>query len=478
MQLLKKHFLLSPLAGQEMLYWKAKRKIEQVDYIKRTVRERYGIKTENELHNQLFYGDNFDVLRHLIEDYRGKVKLIYIDPPFESQALYQKKIKLKGPRKSQEVLYETQYNDCWTDEGYLQFMYERLILLREILAEDGSIYVHCDWHKVHHLRLMMDEIFGAEQFRNEIIWKRGTVKGAKARGKQFARNHDSILYYSKGEKFTFNRQHIPFDAGYLKRFKKDDGDGMGPYRDDQAIGTRSAKAIEEMKRTGRVFELNGKLRIKTYLKDLPGVVIDDNWTDIADVNVMSKARTLYPTQKPEALLERIIKTSSNEGDLILDCFMGSGTACTVAAQFGRQFIGSDMNLGAVQTTISRLTPDAVAFEISTVAQEWDKQAGHITIDVNEAGTHLVIERFLPPELTEKLQAAEITVEDWRELVDCVKIDWNYDGTVFKPTVVDCSVRGDFVMGSYRMPKDCQGATICLQVTDLLSHLHEMRIELN
>ena len=266
MQQLTKSINLHPLEGTEMLIWNGKKKLEHIETLDAKLCEIYKDSSESVLFHQLFYGDNLDVLRHLLGDYRAKIQLIYIDPPFESQSFYQKKILLKGEanKTSTPIMQEVQYDDFWTSEVYLQFMYERLVLLRELLAENGSIYVHCDWHKVHHLRILMDEIFGAENFRNEIIWKRGTVKGAKAKGKQFARNHDSILYYSKSEKFTFNRQYLPFEKDYLKRFNKDDGDGLGPYRDDQAIGTRSQKSITQMRASGKVFEVNGKLRIKTF----------------------------------------------------------------------------------------------------------------------------------------------------------------------------------------------------------------------
>src|SRR3989344_2603708 len=198
-------------------------------------------------------------------------------------------------------------------------IYERLKLMHDLLSEDGSIYVHTDWRVDSYMRLVLDEIFGANNFRNEIIWKRGTVKGAKAKGNQMARNHDSVLYYTKSDLPIYNRQYLPFTEDYKTRFSKDDNDGKGPYRDDQPIGTRSDSSIEEMKKIGKVFtDKNGKLRIKTYLSELEGIVLDDNWIDVSEVNVMSLERAFYPTQKPEALLGRILNISSRGGDLVAD----------------------------------------------------------------------------------------------------------------------------------------------------------------
>lgn len=474
MQQLHKRFQLHPCVGDEMLFWKDKKKVTEVDYVQATVCEMYGEKSQQI--NQLIHGNNLDALCHLMQDYQGKVQLIYIDPPFESQTSYRKKIILNQKEQTKSFIYETQYCDYWTKDDYLQFMYERLLILKELLAETGSIYVHCDWRKVHYLRMMMDEIFGVDQYRNEIVWKRGSVKGAKAKGQQFARNHDTILFYSKSDKYTFNRQYIPFDKEYIKRFNKDDGDGRGPYRDDQAIGTRSKKAIEQLIADNRIFEHNGKLKIKTYLNELKGIVMDDNWCDIAEVNVMSKARTFYPTQKPEALLERIIKTSSNEGDLILDCFMGSGTTIAVANKLSRGFIGCDDSRGALQTTISRLAVQQTSFTVKTVAEKVEKQVGNIQVSIDLIQQQLQIMDFNPTELIEKLQAQKIVTNDWRALVESIKIDWYYNQKVFHPTVVEYSTL-NVLNTSFAIPNDA-GKIFCIQITDLLSMRYEVLVYVN
>lgn len=203
--------------------------------------------------------------------------------------------------------------------------------------------IHIDWHIGAYVKVVLDEIFGKENFRNEIIWKRGTVKGAKAVGNQFARNHDMILYYSKGNDYVYHTQYLPYSEEYIKqRYTKDDNDGRGPYT-DQAIGTRSEESLIEMEKDNRIFITStGKRRVKYYLSEAKGIAMDDSWNDISEVNSMAKENVGYATQKPEALLERIIKASSNEGDLVCDFFGGSGTTAAVAEKLGRRWITCDI----------------------------------------------------------------------------------------------------------------------------------------
>ncbi len=316
--------------------------------------------------NKLIWGDNKlilsslknGVLREEIEK-AGGLKLIYIDPPFDVGANFSMKVEIGDDEltKKPNVLEELAYRDTWGKgaDSFIAMIYERLSLMKDLLADDGSIYVHCDWRVNSYMRLVMDEIFGKENYRNEIIWKRSTVKGGKTNSNQMARNHDSLLYYSKSPDVIFNRQFLPFSEEYKKRFSKNDNDGKGPYRDDQPIGTRSDKSINEMKTQGKIFiDSSGKLRIKSYLKDYEGVVLDDNWIDISEVNVMSKERVYYPTQKPEKFLERILQMSTNEDDLVADFFCGSGTTLVVAEKLGRKWIGSDLGKFSIHTTRKRM----------------------------------------------------------------------------------------------------------------------------
>jgi len=352
--------------------------------------------------NKLIWGDNKLILSSLKNgpireeiEKAGGIKLIYIDPPFDVGADFSMDIEIGDDTftKKPNVLEELAYRDTWGKgaDSFIAMIYERLVLMRDLLAEDGSIYVHCDWRVTGYIRLVLDEIFGITNFKNEIIWKRGTIKGAKAKGNQLARNHDSIIYYCKSSKIIYNRQYLPFSEEYKLRFSKNDNDGKGFYRDDQPIGTRSNDSINEMKKSGKIFvDSNGNLKIKTYLNELEGVVLDDNWNDISEVNVMSNERANYPTQKPEALLERIIKASSNENDIVADFFCGSGTTLAVAEKLGRKWIGSDLGKFAIHTTRKRMIgvqrqlkddgKDFRAFEVLNLGKY--ERAHYIGVNVN------------------------------------------------------------------------------------------------
>ena len=288
---------------------------------------------EKNWHNLIFHGDNKECLSNLLtHGFRGKVDLIYIDPPFDSGADYVRKVELRGIKTKldgeEQSLYEqVQYNDIWKNDSYLQFMYERLILLRELLSDQGSIYLHCDWHKSHHLRFLLDEVFGEESFCREIVWYFDNVSGFKSIADNFIRDHETIIWYKKNSDIIFNKVYGEYPEGYENKFCNLDGSGR-----------------KYMKRGGR----------KQYLDELKGKPLGDVWK-IPFINNMADERDGgYPTQKPEALLERIIKASSNEGSIVLDCFMGSGTTQAVAQKLGRKWIGIDCNKGSIQTAIKRL----------------------------------------------------------------------------------------------------------------------------
>lgn len=275
-------------------------------------------KLEKNWNNLLFHGDNKEVLIQLLnKGFRGKIDLIYIDPPFDSKADYIREVELRGPEKTDKLegeghnkIEQKQYFDIWKNDDYLQFMYERLILLKELLSDKGSIYLHCDCHKNHHLRCLLDEVFGEENFVNEIIW----YYDFGGRSKKFwAAKHDCIFFYSKTDNWIFNI---------------DDMEKL-PYK-------------------GQLHKYRGDVEAKAQ-----GKLPTDTW-DIPIINKMANELTDYPTQKPEALLERIIKASSNEDSIVFDCFCGSGTTQAVAQKLGRRWIGSDINKGAIQTTSWRL----------------------------------------------------------------------------------------------------------------------------
>lgn len=339
--------------------------------------------------NRLVYGDNLLTMQALLAgdpqtglpSLRGKVDLIYIDPPFDSKADYRTPITLPNASFSQRptVIEQFAYADTW-EKGtisYLKMIYPRLMLMKEMLSEKGSIYVHIDWHIGAYVKVVLDEIFGKENFRNEIIWKRGTVKGAKAVGNQFARNHDMILYYSKGNDYVYHTQYLPYSEEYIKqRYTKDDNDGRGPYT-DQAIGTRSEESLVEMAKDNRIFITStGKRRVKYYLSEAKGIAMDDSWNDISEVNSMAKENVGYATQKPEALLERIIKSSSNEGDLVCDFFGGSGTTAAVAEKLGRRWITGDVGKPAALVMRKRFIDQEVNPFLYQSIGDYQKEAFH------------------------------------------------------------------------------------------------------
>ncbi len=314
--------------------------------------------------NKLIWGDNklilaslkSGALRRQIED-AGGLKLIYIDPPFDVGADFSMDIEIGGEtfHKEPNLLEQIAYRDTWGRgaDSFISMIYERLILMRDLLAEDGSIYVHIGSQVGSMLKLAMDEIFGRDHFQNNIRWKRMSVSGFKGKLK-LPFNHETIYLYTRSERFTFNPQFQEYTEEYKSRFRYKDEDGR-LCRADQNLGTATSPAkIEQMREDGLIHEgENGKLYRKQYLDELPGVLLDDVWTDVPWVTAGNE-RIAYPTQKPEALLERIIKVSSNEGDLVADFFCGSGTTAAVAEKLGRKWISTDLGKFAIHTTRKRL----------------------------------------------------------------------------------------------------------------------------
>ncbi len=353
-----------PIRGYPVLQWRGKRPFRSTHYYPAELKETHGESTvhkdsagkERDWFNRIYWGDNLQVMSHLLREFRSQINLVYIDPPFDSKAEYKRTISLRGKSIQNEhsAFEEKQYTDIWSNDEYLQFMYERLTLLRELLAEAGSIVLHCDWHKAHLLRCLLDEIFGPENFVNEIVWKSQSPSGMKALARQFSYGHETLLWYAKSQERTYNRQYTPYSEGYInERFTK--SDERGRYKDAE-LQDPSAETLDRLKKEGRIVVTSGgKMRIKQYLSELPGVLVDSVWTGIYPVNSQATERTNYPTQKPETLLERVLLACSNQGDLVFDAFMGSGTTQAVAMKLGRRFIGADINNGAIQTATRRLT---------------------------------------------------------------------------------------------------------------------------
>ncbi|WP_300985048.1 site-specific DNA-methyltransferase, partial [Methanospirillum sp.] len=314
--------------------------------------------------NKLIWGDNKLILSSLKNgplreeiEKQGGIKLIYIDPPFDVGADFSMSIEIGDESfiKQPGILEEIAYRDTWGRgaDSFISMIYERLVLMRDLLADDGSIYVHCDWRVQGYIRLILDEVFNKERFQNEIIWKRQSPSSSKARAKKFSADHDTIYFYSKSPNYQFNRIFTEYPEEEIKkRFKQKDE--KGHYKDAE-LASYSEETLNRLKKENRlIITSGGKYRYKIYLDEIEGVLVDTLWTDIPPVNSQAKQDTGYATQKPEALLERIIKASSNEGDLVADFFCGSGTTLAVAEKLGRKWIGSDLGKFAIHTTRKRM----------------------------------------------------------------------------------------------------------------------------
>ncbi|PLY11751.1 MAG: site-specific DNA-methyltransferase [Sedimenticola sp.] len=315
--------------------------------------------------NKLIWGDNKLILSSLKNgplreeiEKQGGLKLIYIDPPFDVGADFSMDIEIGGDTftKKPNILEEIAYRDTWGKgaDSFIAMIYERLVLMRDLLAEDGSIYVHCDWRMNSAIRLILDEVFSGGNCKNEIRWKRQPPRGAKAVSKQYARSSDSILYYSKSQPGIWNRQYKEYSEKYINaKFTNKDADGR-IYRID-AIGDYSEKSIAAFRKRGLIYDYpSGKIGLIRYLDEAKGEAVSDIWIDISEVNSQAIEATKYATQKPEALLERIIRASSNEGDLVADFFCGSGTTAAVAEKLGRKWITTDLGKFAIHTTRKRM----------------------------------------------------------------------------------------------------------------------------
>jgi len=580
-----------PIRGYPVLRWAGKRPFRSTNYYPAQLKDTYGEEVEG-WRNELYWGDNLQVMSHLLRRFRGQVDLIYIDPPFDSKADYKTTVRLRGKKadSSQTAFEEKQYSDIWMNDEYLQFMYERLILCRELLSPNGTFFLHCDWHQGHRLRCLLDEIFGPECFQNEIVWHYyNKMQGNVGR---FAANHDLILFYSKNSSFAFNK-----------------------VREERKKPVRQIKRVWS-KEKGSIVNAKGPDGKVLYVTSTHKT-IDDVWR-MSMLQPADRTEAVgYPTQKPESVVERVIAAASNPGDLVFDCFVGSGTTAAVAAKLGRRFICADVNLGAIRTTTRRLLSDfselhdgqppptiknglteggyegempdryfrglnvytvnsydlfrnpaqakdllVEALEVQPLTgggvYDGEKDGRLVKImpvnriatrqDLNELITNfnyklfekrkqdapnqpverllivcmghepdlkahlqqevpykldvevvdilrdradlefkrdsearvrvvngeLVIEAFYPMALLQKLSVMKEDVGEWRELVDSVLVDFNYDGVVMQPAVVDVPGRGDMVSGRYPVPEDA--GTIRVRITDVLSESWEGEVK--
>ncbi|MBL7083395.1 MAG: site-specific DNA-methyltransferase [Candidatus Aminicenantes bacterium] len=335
--------------------------------------------------NKLIWGDNKLILSSLKNgpvreevEAQGGLKLIYIDPPFDVGNDFKMDIEIGDETftKERNILEEIAYSDTWGKgaDSFIAMIYERLVLMRDLLAEDGSIYVHCDWRVNSYIRLVLDEVFGST-FLNEITWQK--IRTTKAQSSGFGNVQDTIYLYSKSKDPIFSNQYTAFDPAYIKsHYKAEEGTGRlyrtvsmlqkgsGPARNfggtvlEPPPGRHwiwSQNRIDEAMSGGRiVFTSNGRPEKVQYLDEMEGDIVADIWSDIYPINSQAIEALGYPTQKPEALLERIINASSNKNDLVADFFCGSGTTAAVAEKLGRKWIISDLGKFAIHTTRKRM----------------------------------------------------------------------------------------------------------------------------
>ena len=608
-----------PIKGYPELHWTGKRPYTSTQYYPAQLKESYGEAKDGWM-NKIFWGDNLQVMSHMLKNYRGKIQLVYIDPPFDSRADYKKQIKLKNKTAMGDSLSfeEKQYRDIWTNDEYLQFMYERIILIKELLSDTGMLFLECDPTRGHYIKIILDEVFGQGNFVNQVIWKRTFSHGDMGQGaKHLGRLHDMILVYKKTQNVKMNTVYTPYSEKYINDFYKYTDENGRKYRLVSLLGpggaakgnpyyeflgvsrywVHSQSKMQELYDKGMIIQTKpGAVpQKKRYLDESPGVPLQDIWTDVSAVQGGANENYNYPTQKPEQLLDRIIRTATDPGDIVFDCFMGSGTTQAVAFKLGRKFIGADINLGAIQTTTKRLLtiqsqlnnesncglevynvnnydmfrnpveakdliidalgiqkydscsiydgeldgymvkvmptnristkadleelkanlpyktfekrktedPNAIvekimiicmghesdlkaSFEQDLSSYKLDIQIVDILRDksnlqfkrdseavIEKNKGKLVIKEFYPMNLLQKLSMQKENVEDWKQLVESIFIDWNYDGDVMRPTVCDIPNKNDFVSGVYDVPENV--GRIKVKITDLLSESLELEV---
>lgn len=307
--------------------------------------------------NKLIWGDNKLILSSLKNgplrqqiEAEGGLKLIYIDPPFDVGADFSIDVEVGDEKftKKPSVIEEVAYRDTWGHgtDSFIAMIYERLQLMNDLLAPDGSIFVHCDWRVNSVLRLVLDEVFGTQNFQNEIIWRKGSFFGPSTNLSQFPKNHDSIYYYSKSDSRFFDLPRENYQESTLKQYKFEDKHGR--YR-LQELRDYSDQSIEKFREEGKIQDTPSGTKLKQYLDDKSGKVVETVWNDINRLTNLQ-----YPTEKPEKLLERIVKASSKEGDLVADFFCGSGTTLAIAEKINRKWIGSDLGRFSIHTTRKRM----------------------------------------------------------------------------------------------------------------------------
>lgn len=371
--------------------------------------------------NRLFLGDNLPVMAGLLPEYEGRVALIYADPPFFTNRKYPVRIgRHEDSRRPAEWALSDGYSDHWTElDAYLQFLYERLALMVRLLAPNGTLYLHLDWHADAYARLLLDELLGPDALLNEIIW---TYHGPSPIRRAFNRKHDTILAYVKGPAYTFNADAVrePYNPNTVKTFASSPRAGFGK------------------------------------VPDLERGKVPEDWWYFPVVARLHTERTGYPTQKPEALLERILLASSNPGDLVADFFCGSGTLPLVAVRQGRSFLACDATWRAVHTTRSRLAvKSTLPFTLERSASaEW---------------------KVAPASLKLHLEEDALSVETNQEL-DYWEVDPNWDGSLFRSAAQAVRPAGKGALpGHLDIP--CKKKSICVRAVDIQGNQFQATLKL-
>lgn len=478
--------------------------------------------------NTLYHGDNLPILTYLLDNgFAGKIRLLYADPPYDSGVDWTRKVRLRQPRQrgvDPVVMQQVQYADTWPEGAYLQFIYERLPLLRDLLADNGSLWLHCDHRRTHHLRCMLDEVFGAENYLNTITWRSQTARGAKVNAFYFPNSAHTILVYARSRAAPTcwhpPRRRIELSEQEAANMFMRDERGYFRTSDPGAYSFDSLKrlyaegrlhapyngeiVVDDVQR--RVFASNGgNLGVKYHLTNLGKGryqyvrAVDNVWDDIPGLGTTPGEDLGYPTQKTEMLLERILTTGSEADDWVLDPFCGSGTTPAVAQKLGRRWIACDANYGAIQTTVRRLqavyaqqTPleprpsgRDQARESAFRSSGWSAGFSVFTteilrplqsdlpetrlsitrIDAEQATMEVIVHSVHAPALHGVVE--NIAELEWQALVESIAIDPAYDGQVFRATVADAPLKKrSAVTGRYLVTAPSLPTTVAVRIVDI------------
>ena len=378
------------------LVWKGKRRARRAPVVPLRADELYGEDGEDPWRNRLVLGDKALVLPALLPDLAGKVALVYVDPPFDTGGDFHFKATIPGAPEGAPRIAVPAYRDARGLDVWLNWFFETVVSLRDLLADDGSLYVHLDPHVSHYAKVVLDEVFGADAFQREIIWRIGWVSGFKSRARNWIRNHDVVLFYAKGgaRGLRFHKEYIPYPEGYVRR------DGALPRG--------------------------------------PGCPVDDVWNgsdvdrlDSIQIMSFSGEKVGFPTQKNESLIARIVRASSSPGDVVLDCFVGSGTTAVVAEKLGRSWVACDASPIAIHAARKRLlgTPGVRSFVVESVGSIETgpprKLAAHVAVGEGRRAT-ITLDSFAMPARAAPA-SARASVAHWSQWMEGWCVDWEHDG---------------------------------------------------